>query len=478
MKLLRIDVNQQVRMLHKMVIALNPNRFHNSYELSLNDLSWLELNIDHKNPQEIIIYLTNKWFDEDKRPKDKISIASAAVEYTRKNFFSLYADNPTDRNLFEDYIKLSPSLEPDKSLILFVELWRGFTCAELERELETLKIKRQDLRRKIQSIGNKINRRINDAPRGKPRGIIGRKPSSPWQATGNSAKPLVKDNHKIYKYEKIQRKLDELRSKIKPIISDDHRFAQAQLIFNANKRRDKLISNRSINYWMQTELERLDPLYVDFPLNHLNNLPANFILPLRNLWKNTKNRKILLDKARNDIDWTDFFQSLDNYYAKNLLKISGEHEKSIAEIQNLWKNGNHIAMTILAIVVTEGIIWNFAQYLNRKNIRIFKKHKGKKYPYLWDKKNTKYKSINPKTKRPEYSKNYRDRLTSLRDLMKKTRLGEFLEEDVFNFLVADYYDVRNDLMHGNFHQIEFSIEATAALLALYGFLIDISILRR
>jgi len=435
-----------------MVIALDPNRFRNSYELSLNDLSWLELNIRHKNAQEVIVYLTNKWFDEDKRPKDKIGIANAAVEYIRKNFFSLYADNLADRNLFEDYLKLSPNLEPDKSLRLFAELWRGFTCEELKRELGTVKEKRQYLRSKIQSIGNKINRRIK---------II--------KLYGG------KDTHKIYKYEKIQRRLDELRSKIKPIISDDRRFAQAQLIFNANKRRDKSISKRSINYWMQSELERLDPVYVDFPLNHLDKLPANFIFPLLNLWKNTKNRKIILDKARNDIDWTDFFQSLNNCYAKYLLKISGEHEKSIAELQNLWGNGNHIAMAILAIVVTEGIAWNFAQYLNRKNIRIFKKHKGKKYPYLWDKKDRKYKSINPITKRPEAPNTKEVKpLDSLRNLLEITRLGEFLDKDVFNFLVADFYDVRNHLMHGNFHGIEFSIEATAALLALYSFLVDIS----
>jgi hypothetical protein len=102
--------------------------------------------------------------------------------------------------------------------------------------------------------------------------------------------------------------------------------------------------------------------------------------------------------------------------------------------------------------MVEGILWDFAAYLNRRNICIYKTVPGGKkprhLPYPWDTKTKQYSQKRLATGRPDYDHNPKHKLMSARHMLDKTRLGEYFHKELFDYLIGDFYDERNDLAHG------------------------------
>jgi len=429
-----------------MVIASSPADFRNSYKLNLESLTFIEKKVHDVSAAYIIRMISSKWFDEDKRPKTLKELARTGLEYTKQNFYWLFEKNNIDDQRLEEYFNISPESEPRKSLLRFPDIWRGYTHDDLQRELPLADQNRKILLKSLRNTDRKIKRRISK----------------------------FHSNSKRYRYLVLQKEFNDFKLEIRRLAADRRQFAKRQLSIKANIRR---------NSWMRREpfvtplfhdrLKRFDPRYVEFPLHHLD-FEAKFYFRLEDFWMKTGDRERLLEKAREATDWPYFLEQLKNLYESNSAIVGKEYANAIGEVTNLWRNRDFASATIITIAIIEGILWNFAEHLNKKNIRIFKVKGGKKLPYRWDWKLSEYKDKNPKTKRPIVTKNKNNRLRSARELLEKTRLGAIINADFFSFLVSDFYDVRNDIMHGNFKGVDFAIEAPAVLFALYGLIEDIS----
>ena len=85
---------------------------------------------------------------------------------------------------------------------------------------------------------------------------------------------------------------------------------------------------------------------------------------------------------------------------------------------------------------------------------------------MWNKNDEKYKTIKS-TGCPSYDM---DILTSARQLLELTRLRDILPYPILSYIIDDFYDERNSMMHGNIKFITKKETASYSLLLLYSFL--------
>jgi hypothetical protein len=225
-----------------------------------------------------------------------------------------------------------------------------------------------------------------------------------------------------------------------------------------------------MNYYY---IDFYDPDLVDFPLRFLVHLPLNFYKDLQNKWKETKNKDEIIKIIDCFYLKSDLFEIIKSRCKDLENIISSFRLDVIKELKICFEKEYYTSATLLSVTQTEGILWDFAKYLNRKNIRIFKikgsKIKQRYYPYEWDYDNKKYKNLKA-SGYPEYSKR---EILSARMLLEKTRLGEYFYSQVYNYLIDEFYDERCDLAHGNL--LSDRNTALKAILCLYSVLLSIKI---
>jgi hypothetical protein len=144
------------------------------------------------------------------------------------------------------------------------------------------------------------------------------------------------------------------------------------------------------------------------------------------------------------------------------------------EIADTYESGHYIAATLLATTQTEGVLWDFAHYLNRHSIRVFKQGRlaSIRWPYPWDRQQKKYTKLNPKTNRPTY--NNKERLISAGGLLEKTRVGSFISPQLVSYLLDDFIQDRNPLAHGTLEDRDYKPSAIAAINCLMACLYEIA----
>lgn len=82
---------------------------------------------------------------------------------------------------------------------------------------------------------------------------------------------------------------------------------------------------------------------------------------------------------------------------------------------------------------------------------------------MWDKKKKAYKKIK-RTGYPECETNY---LKSARQLLQETRIVEFLPKEIGSYLINEFFDERNQIVHGDLELLMEKTTAICALLILY-----------
>jgi hypothetical protein len=418
------------------VIAHTPER--NTFELEYQDIIWIEANKDVK-PLTFIRGILKRRFDNySARFRTPRSLAKACFDIYR-SCPSYFAKMQVDEELIE---RLHSSKKSDSILVAFRDLCRGYTDDEI---IITQKDLDKDEQRylKLLDFMVKINQtQVN---------ILGRKRKE-------ITKERLKDNISS---------LEEIRKMIKMIYRNPSGAARTKLYFNAlNRRVPSTISllfapNDYLGF--EYKINARDPKRLMFPLRFLTHIPAKTYDTFELKWLKGANRdQLILSLVDSDSDDRSFFNDLRILSSELGSKININRLNQVEELEKTYFGNCFTSTALLAVTLTEGIIWDFAAYLNKKRLKIYCKKSDKYYPYEWDHKQKKYKRIKDKT--PIANKEYK--LTSARSLLQKTRLGSIIPESLYSFLIEEFYDDRNELMHGNFAKRNMKVDAIGALLCL------------
>lgn len=200
----------------------------------------------------------------------------------------------------------------------------------------------------------------------------------------------------------------------------------------------------------------LNPQEIDFPFRFFySSVTADIYSKIRDMWYQNKTKNEILDYLSKFTSKKKYFHNLTTLY-QGLAKanISDTRESYFKELSIVYRKKCYLATSLLAITQTEGIIWDFSEYLNRKDFKIFEKQNGHYYPYTLDNRSRKY----------NLDKKYY--ITSIRQILLKTRMGEIIPFDLYSYLISEYYDDRIYIAHGNIAGRNLKSDAIAALLVL------------
>jgi hypothetical protein len=218
---------------------------------------------------------------------------------------------------------------------------------------------------------------------------------------------------------------------------------------------------------IETLLDYKDPDAVSFPLRFMSQLmAAGDYLRLRRKWMTgTPKEEILLAVQDGDpSEGTGLVDELLDLNQRILPYLRQDRSGAIQELEESYRRECFLAAALVGITQVEGIIWDFASYLNRRNIRVFRRAGlgGRAlHPYPWDRELCRYK----RTLSPHWDTSIR--LRSARAVLEHTRVGGIIAPELFSYLVDEFYDDRNPLAHGRTGARNFQTDAIAAVLAFY-----------
>ena len=148
-----------------------------------------------------------------------------------------------------------------------------------------------------------------------------------------------------------------------------------------------------------------------------------------------------------------------------------DRSEPIQEIEKCYRQKCFLAVALVGITQAEGVIWDFASYLNGRNIRVFRRSgkDGRIYhPYPWDRTLSRYRRLN----HPRWDSSVK--LTSARAVLEQTRVGNIISPELYSYFVDEFYDDRNNLAHGRIGARNIEADAIAAILAFHACLHEVA----
>lgn len=436
----------------------------NTYELTGTDVNWIYAHTDG-SARYLITGLIQRRFDKSRQRfgTDK-KLAEACVAFAKSAEFE-FSKNSVDRVAWESFVNIK-NLKPTARIEAFRLLWRGYSDSDIaiaakgiKNDLENFK----GLLAKTLSKNDSLKKRASKK--------------------GNTFRERAfKANHL---------KLKEIEKTI------NRAFQTDPMKIAWRKPYHKVSLRRKRNPWarlfpfpddylgVRAHLREYDPDLVTFPLRYMTHLPAESYNSLRTMWLEKVSREeIILALAEAEVK-SDFslHDELDNLNSILKSELRQDRANAFKELRFIYKHECYHATTLLAVTQTEGVLWDFASYLNRRNIRIFKqfgRNRPKPYPYAWDLRKNLYKHVNSTTGRPICEKLYYDdnkkgkQLGSARELLQRTRLGSIVSPDLYSYLVDEFYDERTPLAHGRVTDRNFKVDAIAARYCLYTCMLEVA----
>jgi len=413
----------------------------NSYELSSYAMEGIYHNLDLP-PRDFIFELLKDKFDCPKRRfnrDEKLALACHEIVKLHKYAFD---GNPIDKNLWIKF-RQGRRAHPEKVLLAHRQLWRGYSEDEVKNIQQHI-LEDKDI---FQNVVDKALKRNSALKRSA-------------QKDGN--RPRVEA------YNRNEGKLRTIQKNISGAFSQNPELlSRCKLVHRTLHRRRRGLGVLTTPYdylHVLFNIQINNPDLIAFPLRFMGHLPCTTYDALSCKWLEGCSRDemmlTLMEIKGNGIP--DLCERL--LAADEILAEQFRCRRAIAfkEIAASYESGHYIAATLLATTQTEGVLWDFARYLNRHNIRIFKEDRtqGVRWPYLWNRDKNAYVNTNPKTKRPICSK---ERIYSAGGLLDKTRLGSFIHPSIISYLVDDFIQDRNPLMHGVVKDRDYKPNAIAAI---------------
>lgn len=284
----------------------------------------------------------------------------------------------------------------------------------------------------------------------------------------------------------IQTKLNNLKNSCDSFIDNNKRYLE-DVELNKKRHRVKIFENNasellSTRKMITSLLDRLksEPENMLNQINYFNewfflsskliyNNPEDYFFPFR-FFQSSFSAKLYIDvktiwERNNDIDETleflfkyvkkrKFFETIDSLF--EIIEkdsINRSRSKFVQEIKDNFNNKNYLSSTLVTITQVEGLIWDFAKFINSDEVKIYYEKKSKYYPYFWNENDQSYSKGN-------------HMLTSVRSLLLYTRLQEISSFDLYSYLIYEFYDDRNYLSHGDILNRNLKSDAILSLLCL------------
>lgn len=432
----------------------------NTYELTGSDVRWIYAYIEGP-AKDLITGLIKRRFDKQyQRFGTDAKLAEACMAFAKSAEFE-FSEDTTDRTAWESFVK-TKNLKPTARIEAFRLLWRGYSDSDIARSAKSI---RKDLEGFKALLVKALSR--NDS----------------LQKRADK----VRNSFRVSAYKANRFKLKEVeKTIIKAYKTDLMILAQRKLSHRVMLRRKRYPWVAAFplpgDYLgVRAHLREFDPDLVTFPVRFMTYLVAGSFDVLRTMWlKGATREKLILTLAeaetKSDFSLHDELDKLNSVLRKRLCR---DRREALKELRFIYKNKCYHATTLLAVTQTEGVLWDFARYLNGRNIRIFKIFKEKKKPksrvkccpFEWDREKNCYRRPNPNTKRPMCNESIW--LHTARKLLELTRLGSIISPDFYYYLVDEFYDDRNPLAHGRETDRNFKVDAIAARYCLYTCMLEV-----
>ena len=423
----------------KIILSLKVPK--NSFELSLKDESWVYGNLD-LHPRDFILGLLKRKFDNaKKRFNSDEKLAFACHEIIKRAKYE-FDKHPFDKSLLIKF-RQGRRDNPKKIILAYRQLWRGYS----EDEVKKIELTISEDKRFFQNALTKALKRNSVLMK------IAKK-----DGNYKRVKAYEKNESNLYSVEK---------GILNAFTQNQEVLARRKLIHRTEyRRRLPLGAYTSYDDYLHVlfNIQRNNPDLIEFPLRFMGHLPCTTYNALSRKWlKGCSRDEMML--TLNDIEGNNISDICKRLLAADEIlaeQLYCKRSIAIKEIEDSYESGLYIASTLLATTQTEGVLWDFARFLNRRNIRIFKEDRlrGVVHAYLWSRDKNAYVNTNLKTKRPICSKK---RIYGAGSLLYKTRLGSFIPPKLVSYLLDDFLQDRDPLAHGNLEDRGYKPNAIAAI---------------
>lgn len=415
----------------------------NTFRLSVADIGWVEHNLNLP-PEEFARGLLARRFTASRtRFRSRLKLAAGCIDIIKSNACP-FSTNELDTRERERFLARS---RRDPRLILeeFRTLWRGYRDTVLDAVdpgVARYKTEVETLLRAAQTETDFL---------------------------------ISKTRARTGKWRSLQRNRAELANistQVAEAFRNEREVRRAKMQFPTRHRR-----YRSIHSFLgvgdddfllyKSHIKRCDPKLITFPLRHLGWLSLPAFLKLQRQWQRNTSRDHILEQLAPEIDEA-FFDNLLQIYDKIKEFLPVDRSSHLAELKRAWKADCMLGVALIGITQAEGLIWDFAARLRSKGFRIYKTVTGRHYPYVWDFDSRtfkyRYPSGHAQDERARLGRKKSQPLASARQLLEKTKLGSFMDEMVFSYLVDEFYDDRNRLAHGDVAKRSLRADAVGAIL--------------
>ncbi len=191
---------------------------------------------------------------------------------------------------------------------------------------------------------------------------------------------------------------------------------------------------------------------VTFPFRFLIHAPLQIYYDLLTEWKRTKDTAIVVSKIATEVFTAAYGDTLISLFKETLCAHNLDAAGILGvlgELRDALLNSRLQSVTLLAVTQTEGMIWRYADFLNRSNCDVYETdNTGKKIAgkFLWDRSAAAI-VLNPTGK--QQNSLAKQRLVSVRALLERTRIEQAFRPNVVGQVIAEYADDRNSLAHGS-----------------------------
>lgn len=416
----------------------------NTFLLSMGDAGWIEQNLNLPAEQFARDLLARRFTASRTRFRSRVRLAAGCIDIIKKNAYE-FSSNELDTNARKGFLARR-GRDPLQTLEEFRTLWRGYREEDLDAADASIPQYKIDIQNLLQAAQRATGSLIakNDTGVGKTR--------------------LLQSNRVV---------LASISTQFAKAFRNNREVRRAKLRFSTQLRRDRdVLSFLGVGdddfLLFKYRIKLCDPSRIAFPLRHLRWLSAPAFASLQRQWQRNASRDAILEQIAPEVQ-APLFDKLLQIYNKIKQFLPVDRSFCIEEMQRAWKADCMLGVALIGITQTEGLIWDFAARLRSTGFRIYKSVNGRNYAYLWDFASGNYKHRHPsghaKDEWARLGRNARS-LPSARKLLETTKLGSFIDQTVFSYLVDEFYDDRNKLAHGNIAARNLRADAVGAILCL------------
>jgi len=414
---------------------------NNTCILSMSDVSWIYKNL-YSTGHVLIEGLARRRYQD---PSEILSNPASQIRFFQKCMLSCESEFKNckyDMNSYRVLQNIDPDVvDLDEFEVCILHLWRGFSEENITLQAISLDKDKLYCEERIAEC-----LKANGRARASLTRQYNRKGARKW---------LLLKKRGILERDKAT--ILSLRSELTSFYQRPLReIAFQKLLFITRRRRHPaltLLFPEDDYAYILYKLEHYSPKRHTFPLRFMEDMPWGLYSHLFDQWELGKDRdqviNMYLRYCENDGTKTlNVIDQISNEYKHITNVLCVDRTKAIEEIQKCEKSDAPHALLLLGVSLLEGLIWDYAVYLNRRNFRIFKptgKNWPRGYPYKWDETTGK---VILRNGRGEYDKGMP--VSTGRDVLGKTRLGYFVPGILRMYIMSDFFDDRNYYAHGNY----------------------------